>query len=971
MANHKIRRAVRLALASSAAMSAMYGMTAVAQDQPADDAELGAVVVTGSRIATDPNLVTSSPVTTVRAEDITHRGVTRIEDLVNDLPQVVPELTANESNGATGTATLDLRGAGSDRTLVLTNGHRMGFGDPFALAPDVNQVPSALIERVEVLTGGASSTYGSDAVAGVVNFIMKDDFEGFQINYQHSGYQHGQGNDAVQADIAAAGFAQADDSVTDGSTMTIDLLMGINSADGKGNITAYLGYRDINAILQSERDFSACSLDSDTGSGCVGSATSAKGLFSPFDGVNYFTVEGDQFVPGIPYYNYGPLNYFQRPDERYTAGVFGHYQVSERFEGYAEFQVMDDRSLAQIAPSGAFFVTSTLNCSNPFLSAQQFTTLGCTAPTDVVPWYVGRRNVEGGPRFDDLRHTSYRLLGGTRGNITDNWDYDVFANFARLVFSETYNNDMSTTRIRRALDVLDDGAGNAVCASVLNGVDPNCVPWNIFEEGQVTQEAIDYLTLPLFADGTLNQDQFLAYVRGDTGLVIPTANDGVQVVIGGEYRDESFEYNPDQGFQSGDGAGQGGAIVPVNGGQNVTEFFGELRVPLVQDKTGFQQLALDLRYRNSEYSLGPTADTYNIGAEWSPIDGLMFRGGYSRAVRAGNIRELFEPQNGGLWSGVDPCGGNLDPNDNIPAPQFSEAQCTSTGVLAGQYGSIPLSPAGQYNAVFSGNPLLEPEKADSYTAGVVLTPELLPGFSFSVDYWSVEIKNAIDLVDPDFIVRQCGLTGDPIHCDRVNRGPNGNLWINPANAFVESSQDNIGFFEAAGVDVFARYRWDLGGGGHSLDFNIRATFLEKFDQQLSPGGAIDECAGTWGGSCDRPRPDYKHVFSTVWSTPWNLTLVGGWRFVGAVDEFFGAGETPHPDAFNAGDEQYIDLSANWTTEFLGGETELTVGVTNLLDNDPPVNGRFGLVDVYGNGNTIPGTWDALGRYYFIGLTQRY
>jgi outer membrane receptor protein involved in Fe transport len=962
--NSTIRKAVRLALASSAAATAMYGVAAVAQDTaPQDDAaDVGTIVVTGSRISTDPNLVTSSPVTTVRSEDITHRGVTRIEDLVNDLPQVVPELTANDSNGATGTATLDLRGLGSDRTLTLTNGHRMGFGDPFALAPDVNQVPSALIERIEGRTGGASSTYGSDAVSGVVNFIMKQDFEGFQINYQYSGYQHEQGNAAVQSAISAEGFEQAPSNVTDGATMSIDLLIGMNSADGRGNVTAYLGYRDINAILESERDFSACALSASNGKTCSGSATSAEGLFTPFDGVNYFTVEGDQFVPGIPYYNYGPLNYFQRPDERYTAGVFGHYEVSEHFEGYTEVQVMDDRSLAQIAPSGAFFVTSQLNCSNPFLSAQQFATLGCTSPADVVPWYVGRRNVEGGPRFDDLRHTSYRLLGGMRGAITENWDYDVFANFARLVYSEVYNNDMSITRIIRALDVVDDGTGNAVCQSVLDGTDPACVPWNIFQEGQVTPEAINYLTLPLFSDGDLNQDQFVGFVRGDLGFGMPTANSTVQVVIGAEYRDESFDYNPDQGFTSGDGAGQGGPTAAVAGSVNVTEYFAEVRVPLVEEKPGFQNLALDLRYRNSDYSTGVTADTYNAGLEWSPIQGVMLRGGVSRAVRAGNIRELFEPQNVGLWGGVDPCGG--------ATPEFTLEQCQRTGVTPAQYGAVPLSPAGQYNGLFGGNPQLEPEEADSITLGIVLTPDLLPGFSFSVDYWNVEVTDAIDIVDPEFIVNQCGLTGDASLCSLITRNPvNGNLWVNPANAIVQSTQVNIGFFDAAGVDIFARYRWDL--GAHALDFNLRASFLEKFDQQLVPGAAIDDCVGKWGGSCERPTPEYKHIFNTVWMTPWDLTVVGAWRFVGGVDEFFPEGTAPSVNAFNAGDEQYIDLSVSWRTEFLSGETELTAGVTNLTDNDPPVNGRFGNVSVYGNGNTIPGTWDAMGRYYFIGLTQRW
>jgi outer membrane receptor protein involved in Fe transport len=609
-------------------------------------------------------------------------------------------------------------------------------------------------------------------------------------------------------------------------------------------------------------------------------------------------------------------------------------------------------------------VTSTLNCSNPFLSPQQFTTLGCLAPTDVVPWYVGRRNVEGGPRFDDLRHTNFRLLGGLRGNIVENWDYDVFANFSRLIYNETYNNDMSITRIQRALDVVDDGTGNAVCASALSGVDPNCVPWNVFEEGQVTQAAINYLTMPLFSDGALNQDQFVGYVRGDTGLVIPTATEGVQLVVGAEYRDDSFDYNPDQGFLSGDGAGQGGATAAVSGAVNVREYFGELRVPLVQDKPGFQSLALDLRYRYSDYSTGVTADTYNVGAEWSPLRGLMVRGGISRAVRAGNIRELFEPQNVGLWGGVDPCGG--------PVPQFTQAQCANTGVTPAQYGFVPLSPAGQYNGLFGGNPALNPEEADSFTAGVVLTPEILPGFSFSLDYWSVEVKDAIDIVDPDFIVSQCGLTGDASLCGLVHRNPvNGNLWVNPVNAFVQSTQVNIGFFELAGVDLFARYRWDLGGEGHSLDFNLHSTFVEKFDQQPVPGAAIDECAGMWGGSCDRPTPEYKHVFSTVWATPWDLTFVGSWRMVGAVDEFFPAGTTPSAAAFNTGDESYVDLSATWNTGLLGGETELTAGISNVLDNDPPVNGRFGNVSVYGNGNTIPGTWDAMGRYWFIGLTQHY
>jgi outer membrane receptor protein involved in Fe transport len=954
--------------------------TATAPSVALGQENLEEVVVTGSRIAGDANLVTSSPVTQIKAEEIGYRGITRVEDLMNDLPQVVPELTANDSNGSTGTATLDLRGLGSDRTLVLTNGHRMGFGDPFAMAPDINTVPGALIERVEILTGGASSTYGSDAIAGVVNFVMKQDFEGVQIDYQYSAFQHDQDNEDVQDAIAAAAaagdpneFQQAPGDTWDGGTHDINVVFGVNSPDGRGNITGYLGYRDVNDILQSERDFSACSLSSNNGVTCAGSATSASGLFAPFDGVNYYTVDGTDFVPGIPYYNYGPLNYFQRPDERYTAGMFAHYEVNEHFEPYAEFQFMDDRSLAQIAPSGAFFVTGSISCDNPFLSAQQLGVLGC-APGTSVPWYIGRRYVEGGPRFDDLRHTTYRILGGVRGNITEDWTYDVSANFNRLVYAETYQNDMSITRIGRALDVIDVG-GVPTCRSATPDasgvvVDAACVPWNIFEEGAVTQAAINYLTLPLFSDARLKQDQYVGFVTGDLtsmGVVSPMATDGVKVVLGGEYRDETMDYNVDQNYQSGDGAGQGGSTVPIDGGLDVIEFFLETKIPLVQDREWIESLTLDAGYRYSDYSTGVNTDTWKAIGEWTPTQGFKLRGGYSRAVRHANLIELFEPQNAGLWSeGGDPCAG--------AAPSLTAAQCALTGVTAAQYGSVPASPAGQYNGVFGGNPELDPEKANSFTVGAVFTPEdYVPGLQFSLDYWHIEVKDAIANVEPFTLINTCGTTGDAAICGLINRSPlNGNLWVGNVNApagtgnYVQTTNVNIGFFETAGLDFVGAYTREVGDYGN-LDFAFRGTMFTKWDQQEIPGGTIDDCVGTWGGACSRPTPEWKHTFTSIWTTPWDLVFVGTWRMIGGVDEL-----SEVAAAFDAGSEHYVDLTAEYTPQFIGiGETKFTVGVTNVGDNDPPANGRFGNVAVYGTGNTIPGTWDAMGRYFFFALSQKF
>ena len=972
MSNKILLNAVHRALYGAAIISTAVGVAAQAQDER----EVEEVITTGSRIPVDSNLVTTSPVTSLDASEIAYSGVTRVEDLVNDLPQVVPEFTANDSNGSTGTATLDLRGLGSERTLVLTNGHRMGFGDPYVLSPDINQIPGNLIERVEILTGGASSTYGSDAVSGVVNFIMKDDFEGFQIYTQKSGYQHDNDAGRAQEAIEASGFQQAPGDVTDGHTTDINVIVGMNSADGRGNVTGYLGWRDISSIRHSERDYSACALSSSNGSTCAGSATIPTGLFSPFNGTYYTVADGtNEFVPwDFTFFNYGPLNYFQRPDERYTGGIFANYDIHEKVNAYAEFQYMDDRSLAQIAPSGAFFVTSQINCSNAFLSTQQFNALGCTDPTDVVDYYIGRRNVEGGPRFDDIRHVSHRQLVGFRGDINEQWSYDAFVNFARLRFTEQYNNDLSITRIIRALDAVDDGAGGVTCQSVIDGSDPACVPWNIFDRTNlnpdgtsqaVTQGALNYIDLPLFSNANLEMSQGVAYVNGDLtnyGVKLPTANDGVQAVFGLEYRDETVEFDLDNGYNTGDAAGQGGATADVNGAVLVKEFFAEFKVPLVQGRPGVENLSLDLRYRSSDYDTGVDADTYNVGIEYSPTNEYKLRGGWSRAVRAPNINELFEPQTLGLWSGEDPCAG--------PTPALTEAECALTGVQPGQYGNIPLSPAGQYNATFGGNTQLEEETSDSFTVGIVLTPETwAQGLTLSLDYWNIDVDDAIAAgVGQEFTINECA-AGNTALCPLINRGPNGNLWIGTV-PFVQSTQINIGKFEVGGIDLTGSYGTEI--GKHGLNFNLRGSYLTQWDDQPIPGGVTNDCVGFWGGDCERPRPEWKHTFATTWMTPREgLDVVMTWRMVGEVEEFRSQTESL-PSRYTASDQHYFDLAASYSLEgiVLGGNTNITAGINNIMDEDPPFNGFFNNAS-FSNGNTVPGTWDPLGRYWFLGVTHSY
>jgi outer membrane receptor protein involved in Fe transport len=304
---------------------------------------------------------------------------------------------------------------------------------------------------------------------------------------------------------------------------------------------------------------------------------------------------------------------------------------------------------------------------------------------------------------------------------------------------------------------------------------------------------------------------------------------------------------------------------------------------------------------------------------------------------------------------------------------MSQAACANTGVTAAQYGTVPDSPAGQYNGVFGGNPDLDPEKANTFTVGGVFNADqYVPGLQFSVDYWNIEVKDAISTVEPFTIISQCGATADPTLCSLIQRGPNGNLWIGNVNAaagtgaFVRSQSVNIGFFETAGIDFTGGYTWDLTDYGN-LDFVFRGTLITKWDQQEIPGGTVDDCVGNWGGACSRPTPEWKHTFTSLWTTPWNLVFVGTWRMVGAVDEL-----SDNVNAFDAGSQHYLDLTAEYTPQFIGyGETRLTIGVSNVTDNDPPFSGRFGNVAVFGNGNTIPGTWDTLGRYFFFGVSQKF
>ena len=1028
-----IRKAIRLALSSAA--SAALALPAIASsagqttptpdtDPPAPQAAAAAstaaplpilqqVVVTGSRIV-QPGLKSISPVTAISARQIASEGVTSVEDVLNNLPQVVADQGAMASNGATGTAEVDLRDLGPQRTLVLIDGKRLMPGQPTnvvrdASAADLDFIPIALVERVDVLTGGAAAVYGADAVAGVVNFVMNDHFQGFEVDVDGSAYQHGQHSYYGQF-APESGFGSAPGSVMDGATKDVTMILGGNFADGKGNAVAYVGYRRTAAVTQADRDFSRCSLGT-TGSGaveCAGSETNATGTFfsagflpapnssvpnllgPPFPTVDPAT---GQFVPSTAadLYNFGALNYYMRPDERWNAGAFAHFNIDDDHQVYGSIMFMDDDSIAQIAPSGAFIGVGTgtnpstgspdgqwtINCNNPYLSAQEAGTLGCASNstalsnTQTVQVLFGRRNVEGGDRITDTRHTSYRLVIGSKGQVNSDLSYDVYAQEGLTLRYDLAENDMSKAGLGNALQaVVDPSSGQIVCAANANGANgaPGCVPYNIWGTGPVNPAAIAYMNTPQLTDASAEERVFHADFTADMtdlGWKLPSANEGLGLNFGTEYREEFMTLQPDAAGLAGSLTSDSSPTPYINAGYGVKEAFLEARLPLVQDKPFVKEISLDTAYRYSKYTVGYTTNTYKLGLDWSPTSSLRFRGGYNRAVRAPNIAELYAADVVQLDGSSDPCASST----SSPAPA-SVQQCANSGLTPAEYGTrgTPGNPAGQYNGLLGGNPKLKPEIADTYTFGIVVTPAALPSFSATIDVFDIKIKDLISTYGANLIVDQCVYDDNPQFCGMVHRDTAGSIWFS-SDGYVDDPLLNLGYEKTSGVDASANYTMNVGWLG-SLNFNLIGTYTAALDIEPYPGSGSYNCAGYFGGTCLNPLPKWKHTLTIGWTTPWHgLGLQARWRHISRTEDD-AANPSPllagkiNPALQWLGSREYLDLIGS---DQIFSNVQLMVGVDNVLDKDPPILPTDAFPPPFFNGNTYPQVYDTLGRYIFANL----
>ena len=704
------------------------------------------IVVTGSLIK-NANLVQSSPIAVVGAEELALRQTNVAEEVLRTIPGIVPSIGSAVNNGNGGASFVNLRGLGTNRNLVLLDGTRLVPAGTVG-AVDLNNIPLALVDRLEILTGGASTTYGADAVAGVVNFITKKDFAGVEINASEQISEQG-----------------------DNNTWRADLTTGANFDDGRGNAVFSIGYQKAKPVYQGDRDFGAFNVSSFTGAS-GGSGTTVPARFNGIAGANggaplgnrqinpatgaLLTAaqsQGGAFIP----FNFNPYNIYATPFERFNIFGAAHYKIVNDIEVYSQGIYSKNRVTTIIAPSGTFGNALTFPLSNPFLpvaarnqicGAQGLTATQCTAaaaatsPADpnfrTFTSTVGRRFVEAGTRNSEYTTSFFQLKAGMRGPITDTIDFDFFG-----AYGESENIQRQT--------------GNGLLSRLVNSVNatnPNtcltggaaCVPINLFgPAGSISQASLNYITGASTSSTTFSRlGQAHAVISGDFGISSPAAENPIGFALGGEYRNYTAGNTSDVSTQTpGEVLGNGAATPDSTGSYNVKEVFVELNAPLIEDKPLAKSLTLQLGGRYSDYSSSGTNYTYKVATTWEPVAGFKLRGNYQKAVRAPNVNELFAPLVTGLDSlSVDPCAGNAPLNNaNL------RAICIAQGAPAQTIGLIANPSAAQPNATSGGNPNLGVEQARTYTFGVVLAPQALSGFTATVDYYHIRVKNAITSAD--------------------------------------------------------------------------------------------------------------------------------------------------------------------------------------------------------------------------------
>lgn len=961
----KMKKAANRSATFLSLITVLASTQAYAQEAPAEaEASEEAIIVTGSRIAR-PDLEASSPVAVVSSEQIKQSNAVTVEQILSVNPQFAAGFGQSSNNPGDGSATVNLRALEEKRTLVLIDGKRAPSYDTSG-AVDVNSIPTALIKRVDVLTGGASAVYGSDAIAGVVNFVLDDEFKGLQAD--------------GSAQVTTRG---------DGAIYSASLTGGFELGD-RGNIVVSGGYSKRNGVFFGARPRLATAVDS---SDLVSSGGSSNTTPTAFDIPSFEFPDGStaggrqQITPGggltsdVALYNFNPVNYAQAPFERWNAMALGKYALTDSVELYGRATYSDVKVSMQLAPTATAGFTFNIDPTNPYLSAAQrdaffnvaanpglvindgsgvATDPTARAGTSVIG--IRRRMTETGGRLEDFHTKNMQFVGGLRGDLGA-LKWDVFAQYGQSKKHSVLRNDLSYTALQQALDVVP-GANGPACRDPSNG----CVPLNVFGIDTITPQALAFVLRNAIEDTKISQFIAGGNIGGDIGfLQSPWASNPAAFSVGVEYRREKGSTAVDPLYASGDliyyGQGQN-----ISGKYDVKEVYGEFKMPLVQDKPFFQNLSIELGGRYSDYSTVGSVWTYKAGGEWAPTDGLRFRGIYQRAVRAPNIYELYSPVvagTGGL--AVDPCSGTV--TAAVKAVCIAQgAPATAFGGATGLNSSIPQPISGQINIFTGGNPNLSEEKSDTYTLGVVFNPSWLPGFSASIDYFNIKIKGAIDDTPPFLTMAACFNNPDPASavCQSIKRNTLDGSLSGNTQFGVPSTLGNVGAISTSGVDFTARY---AGGSKETFSYgvNFAGTWTRSYKFQADATSPKAECAGTFGPICDlEPMPKWKHVVEG--NLGWGGTsLMLRWRYMGAIkadDSLSGPGGIL---VQKIGAFSYIDATLGFD---IADAYTLRLGILNAFDKKPPVVGDTTGATA-GGGSTFPNTYDVLGRSVFASVTAKF
>ena len=940
------------------------------------------IVVTGSRIK-KKDFTSNAPVATVEAAQFERTGSVNTENLLNTLPQTVPGLDRTSNNPGNGSATVNLRGLGSNRTLVLVNGIRqVPFGQDGVV--DLNTIPTALIRNVEVLTGGASSVYGADAVAGVVNFIYNDSFEGVQLDLGTQLTQQG-----------------------DAGLYNAGITMGANLDGGRGNVAFNANYTSREPLFQGDRDFSTfAQFDSGPGETINGGSSGVPGtaIFSAFDfGFDvpetaqfggptlapiYFDADGNavpfrfSLASENDFYNYAPVNYIQLPQERFATTALGRYEINNFAEAYGRISFSSNKVDSQLAPTPIFQPGTQFSLDgNPFLTAgtQQLISdaIGDGVDTDgdgiddTATGFVRRRLLEVGPRETKDDNQAFQVVAGVRGDVwfTDNWDYDVYLSEGRTLRAQQQNGNVNRGRFGQALLLADaDGDGNVdvaadgsvTCADPSsNGSTTACAPINIFGEGNMSAAGAAFINTAVASRSTYEQTVVGANFTGDLGDFTIGGRE-IGAAFGFEYIENEAAFDPSQDLAASTIAGFNGS--PASGGDyDVWSVYGEASIPVLADLPFAESVTVDVAARLSDYSTVGKANTYKVEGNWAVNNQMTFRGSYNTAVRAPNISELFAPSGEGFPGATDPCSAAANGGSGPTAAQA--AICLATGVPQANLGSAIINTvSGQVRQLSGGNPDLQVEDATTFTVGAVFRPDFVEGLTLSVDYYDIEIQDAISSFGggANNVLSVCysadGGAGSPF-CDVITRRGDGSI------NFISVQDQNVAEVTNKGVDVQATYSMEtadlFGTDFGGLSFRYLGTYNIENDFVAFEGADPITCAGEFGADCGEPDPEYRHRMTGIWDTDaFSTQLV--WRMVGAVDDDQGPGgaSIDSIDAFH-----YFDGSSTWD---VSDNLSFTLGINNLFDEKPTILG-----DNQEQANTYPATYDVFGRTFFLNAKTRF